>query len=106
MLFPLRYNDNTEVPLAELNAFREECFERFGGSSVGGVVDGEYRMRDGSKCVEKSTIVFIAVPEHQMGDAESMVRRWCKRLGQEAMYFERTGSKVQFLEPVDDGQLF
>ena len=100
LLFPLTFNDGTTVPQATLREFRDELFVIAGGSTVTGTVAGEYRMKSGKKQVDKSAQIWVALDRRDEHELRRVVAVYAGRLGQESMYFERTGSTVEFIEPV------
>jgi hypothetical protein len=104
LLFPLTYNDGTTIPLNIFREFREEVFVIAGGSTVTGTVDGEYRMtQTGEKRAETLLQVWVVIDKKDAPALRQVVAVYAGRLGQESMYFERTLSEVEFVEPIAVG---
>lgn len=59
LLIPLTFNDGSEIPPAILARIRTDFFEHFGGSTVEGTVEGEYRMNDGKKRAERLMKLWV-----------------------------------------------
>jgi hypothetical protein len=100
LLFPLTYNDGTAVPQAVLNEFKTELFVIAGGHTIAGTVKGEYRMKSGEKQVEDLLEIWVALEEADIPELRRVIAIYAERLGQESMYFERTKSIVEFVEPL------
>ena len=99
LLVPLNYNDGTEVPKKVLLDFQEKVFALAGGCTVAGTVEGAYRMADGKKQIDHLLQLWIVLKEEYVAELKQMVGELGARLGQEEMYFERTGSMVSFISP-------
>jgi hypothetical protein len=99
ILVPLNYNDGREVPNEIILDFYEEVFSLGGGITEAGTVKGAYRMKDGTKQIDHSLEIWIGIPEEFVADLKQLVGRLGAKLGQETMYFERTGSKIEFIPP-------
>jgi hypothetical protein len=67
---------------------------------IAGEVEGTYLMRSGGKQVDTTLEVWVAVEstEESLERLRQMVAAFGAVLGQETMYFDRTGSKVEFIE--------
>jgi hypothetical protein len=100
LLFPLTFNDGTVIPPEVLSEFKEQLFVIAGGHSIAGTVKGEYRMKSGSKQVEELLEIWVAVEEQDVPELRRLVAVYGQRLGQESMYFERTKSVVEFVQPL------
>lgn len=101
LLIPLTFNDGSAVPAETLNAMREEIFVAFNGWTVGGEVEGAYRMRQtGQKQVDRLLEVWVIVEETALPQLRQMVADFGARLGQESMYFEIGASEVEFILPL------
>jgi hypothetical protein len=101
LLLPLTYNDGSSVAKDTLDRILDELFLNFGGYTVAGEVEGAYRMKSGSKQVDTCLEVWVAV-ENDPESLDGLRRRvasFASLLGQESMYFERTGSNVEFITP-------
>lgn len=99
LLVPLNYNDGTEVPKEIILDFQGELFAIGGGYTIAGTVEGAYRMADGSKQVDRLLELWIGLSEEFVPDLEGLVGKLGATLGQESMYFERTGSRISFIPP-------
>ncbi len=99
LLIPLNYNDGTEISKEVILDFEEELFAIGGGCTNAGTVEGAYRMADGSKQIDQLLQLWIGLPEEFVPDLESLVGKLGATLGQESMYFERTGSRISFIPP-------
>lgn len=101
LLLPLTYNDGSAVATDVLHGMLEELFMSFGGYTVAGEVEGAYKMASGSKQVDTCLEVWIALESDQASQdhLRRIVSSFASRLGQETMYFERTGSTVEFIGP-------
>ncbi|MDP1660909.1 MAG: hypothetical protein Q8L55_03250, partial [Phycisphaerales bacterium] len=81
--------------LAEVRA---DLFEHFGGSTIDGVVDGEYRMDDGQKRSEKLLKIWVPVEkDEQVTLVKKLAKKYCKLFKQESICFELTDAKVEFI---------
>jgi hypothetical protein len=101
LLLPLTYNDGSAVAKDVLERILEELFINFHGYTVAGEVEGAYRMSSGSKQVDTCLEVWVASENDQgsLDQLRRMVASFASLLGQETMYFERTGSAVEFIGP-------
>jgi hypothetical protein len=103
LLVPLNYNDGTEVPKEIILDFEMELFALGGGCTNAGTVEGAYQMADGSRQVDQLLQLWIGLPEEYVPELETLVGQLGKKLGQESMYFERTGSRITFIPPQCSG---
>jgi hypothetical protein len=104
LLIPLAFNDGSRVPRRMLTDIRDELFVEFAGSTIQGTVEGDYMMSDGAKQTDISQLVWVLVEEGREDRVQVLrrtVKKWGRKLGQESMYLERTGSTVELL-PCDD----
>ena len=99
LLIPLNYNDGRGVPNEIILDFQEELFALGGGFTEAGTVKGAYRMEDGRKQVDHSLEIWIMIREEFVSDLKQLVGRLGAKLGQESMYFERTGGTIDFIPP-------
>jgi hypothetical protein len=100
LLFPLTFNDGSKVPKKVLEAFKDELFVLAGGYTIAGTVTGAYRMKSGGKQVDKLLEVWVAPEDKDVPALRQVVGVYAGKLGQESMYFERTGSTVEFVPPL------
>lgn len=99
LLLPTSYNDGTEVPFAEVSRAFMEIDRSFDGYSVGGFVDGKYKMADGTKAKDKSVVAWVIVNESQVEEVRTKAARIAAILKQEALYFEVTDVDQDFVKP-------
>jgi hypothetical protein len=99
VLIPLTYNDGTGIPLAVIESIQDELFLVFHGWTIEGTVKGAYRMRGGQKQVEDLLKLSVVLAAAQLPALESMVGRWCARLGQEVMLLKVADSLIKFVPP-------
>jgi hypothetical protein len=77
-----------------------EIIEAFNGWTVAGEVKGSYRMsKTGKKQVDRLLHVWVAVEKKVIPQLKEMVARFGALLGQEAMYFEVSESRVELIPP-------
>src|SRR3954447_1500461 len=96
LLVPLNYNDTSEVPAEVRDQLFEELYVLAGGYHIAGTGTGAYRMRNGSRQVDRSLEVWIAVEEADVPALKRIVAAYATILDQEALYLERTGGTVEF----------
>lgn len=96
LLVPLLFNDRTEIPQDVLDRILAVLC---GGYRIAGRGSGAYRMRDGSKQVEETLEVWAAIAPADIPKLIALVKGFCSELGQECIWFERTGATVEFLGP-------
>ena len=99
LLLPLTFNDGSVVPQETFDAIFDELFVLCDGYTVAGEVRGAYRMQTGAKQVDSSVEVWVAVGADQLDELRRLVAGFGTMLGQETMYFERTGASVEFVAP-------
>lgn len=104
ILLPLKYNDETEVPTSVINNIKREIDEAFDGHTVGGTVEGTYRMADGDMKGDTSLEIWIVVDPEKLNVLRSMVSRFARTLKQESIYFEVTDSKVELIGPETESE--
>jgi hypothetical protein len=100
LLLPLNYNDGTAVPRKMRNRILDEIFDFADGYGQAGEVTGAYRMKDGSKQVDRSLIIWIGIHEKQKAVLRRLVAKFARELGQESLYLERTGGTIEFIRPL------
>jgi hypothetical protein len=103
ILVPLNYNDGTPVPGKVITQIRRELDEAFDGHTIGGTVEGTYRMASGAMAHDMCLEIWIAVEPLQEELLRKMTARYAKMLKQESIWFEVTNSKVDFIRPDDEG---
>lgn len=103
LLMPLTYNDGTEVPKELRDQFFDELFVLAGGHHVAGEGRGAYRMQDGTKQVDRSLEVWVALEEEDVPALRRIVATYAGLLKQESLYLERTGGTVEFITPLIAG---
>jgi hypothetical protein len=99
LLLPLTFNDGSVVPQETFNAIYDQLFILCDGYTVAGEVRGAYRMQTGAKQVDSSVEVWAAVAPDRIDELRRLVAGIGTMLGQETMYFERTGASVEFVAP-------
>jgi hypothetical protein len=103
ILVPLNYNDGTPVPRKVLTQIRRELDEAFDGHTIGGTVEGTYRMANGSMAQDACLEVWVAIEPFQQELLRKMTAKYARMLKQESIWFEVTNSKVDFIRPDDEG---
>lgn len=103
VLVPLRFNDGKEVPNNIILDFQEKLFLLGGGFTLAGTVEGAYKMADGKKQIDHSQTYWIGVPADATEELRAIVSELGETLGQESMYLEHTGSKIEFVPPSRSG---
>lgn len=103
VLVPLRFNDGTQVPNDVILDFQEKLFLLGGGFTLAGTVEGAYLMADGKKQIDHSQTYWIGVPEDRIDELRTIVSELGDTLGQESMYLEHTGSRIEFVPPSRSG---
>jgi hypothetical protein len=100
VLIPLTDNDGVPFSAEAIEAIFDEIFATFRGWTIEGTVKGAYQMRSsGQKRVEELLKVSIILSASQVADLETMVGRWCARLGQEVMLLKITDLAIKFVLP-------
>lgn len=100
VLIPLTDNDGASFSAETIEAICDEIFGTFHGWTIEGTVKGAYQMRStGQKRVEEMLKVSIILAASQVADLETMIGRWCARLGQEVMLLKIADSVVKFVLP-------
>ena len=66
-------------------------------------MEGAYRMKSGKKQLDKLLQIWVSPEAENVAALRQVVAVYAERLGQESMYFERTGGKVEFLTPLQAG---
>ena len=103
LLIPLNYNDGAKVPDDMLNKIYDDFYVLANGYANVGTAIGAYRMKDGSKQVDHSAIVWVGIDEGDEEKLKQLAGDIARRLGQEAIYLERTGGTIEFIPPLRVG---
>lgn len=86
---PTHYNDGSQVQPVEMQAIVAELFQRFGGATVSGPVQGHWiDSVTGQAYSDESLRVEIATDRERLAEVQTVVVEIGKRLKQEAMYLE------------------
>jgi hypothetical protein len=100
VLIPLTDNDGTPFSAETIESIFDEIFDTFRGWTIEGTVKGAYQMRStGAKRVEELLKVSIVLAASQVAELETMVGRWCTRLGQEVMLLKIADLVIKFVPP-------
>lgn len=106
LLIPLTFNDGSEVPSEVMQSIRGELLIAFGGWTIVGTVEGAYRMQaTGQEQMDRLLHVWVVIEDDRIDELKSMVARWGKLFGQEAMYFETAESTIDFIPPANGEEL-
>src|SRR5947209_2671887 len=99
-LIPLRFNDGREVPVEQIRRILEELVVQFRGCSDEGITKGQWIDPEKSQLYrDESRRVSIVCDNRLLWEAQQVVIRIRRELGQRAMYFEvRDYDGVQILE--------
>ncbi|MGD0092535.1 MAG: hypothetical protein ABSE73_21680 [Planctomycetota bacterium] len=97
LLIPLKLNDGSPVPKEVLASIGVRLYGLCSGYTNRGPVIGAYRMADGRKQTDPSREIWCLVQPSQLDQLRDLVRQFGRELGQESMYFEVTGSEVDFI---------
>jgi len=103
LLLPLTYNDHSPIPKTVRDHIFDELFILAGGYHIAGVGRGAYRMKNGSKQVDRSLEVWVAIEEEDIPLLKQLVAKIGEMLKQESIYLERTGASVEFIAPAAVG---
>ena len=104
ILLPTYYNDGKGVPETVISGILRKIDEVFDGHGVHGIVDGTFRMPDGSMAADKSLVVWVAVDPDKVDVLRKMTRQFARTLKQEAIYFEVMNSEVEFIGPEPENE--
>jgi hypothetical protein len=99
LLLPTLYNDGTEVPPTVMSRVVMEIARAFDGVSFGGLVEGIYKMADGTTAKDKSIVAWVTVDKRQLEEVRMKAARIAAILKQEALYFEVTDVEQDFVKP-------
>ena len=84
---PIRDNDGRELT-AERSELEDELYLHFLAWTKLGIVQGAYRMSDGTRMVDEHQAYAILLDEILVPDVEDVLRRFKAKTLQEAMYLE------------------
>lgn len=101
LLVPTKFNDGADVPGSIFLELQDQLFANFDGWTVEGRVTGAYRMKDGSQAIDDSIVYWIVIRAGQEKTLRGLVAALAKKLGQESMFLERTGSTVDFVQATE-----
>jgi hypothetical protein len=99
ILLPLNYNDGSAVPKQVLREALQALYELADGYTVEGRVQGVYRMAGGRKQDDELLKVWVLIAPEKGGALRELVSGFCRRLGQECIWLERTFGYVEFVGP-------
>lgn len=99
LLVPLRYNDGRKIPKRVFDVIFDDIFTLGNGITFAHSTKGAYRMADGSKKVDECTCIWIGVKKADIPALKRLVAEIGALLGQESMYLERSGGRVEFIPP-------
>ena len=99
LLIPKAYNDGNPIPPEVLYSVFERIYIAYNGWTDALEVVGAYRMQSGVKQVERMIQVWVVLDESEIPELRRMTADFCTELKQEAIYFEITGSVVEFVGP-------
>lgn len=77
----------------------ETLYEEFGGVSQGGIAKGLWKMEDGSKAKDNSSIMWVVIEEEKVPLLKKLIKRFAHLLKQEAIYVEVMDCDVEFIGP-------
>jgi transcriptional regulator with GAF, ATPase, and Fis domain len=99
-LLPMRFNDGRDVPAEQISQILDELALQFGGCSDEGITKGQWLdPKDRTLYRDESRRVSVSCDNRLLFEAQQVVVRIGRELGQRAMYFEvRDYDGVQILE--------
>ena len=87
VFLPVRDNDGRDLT-AERQAAEDDLFMIYLGWTFLGMVQGAYRMTDGSRAIDDHRAYAIMTEETGLPDIEDVLRRFKGKTSQEAIYME------------------
>jgi hypothetical protein len=99
LLLPLTYNDRSKVPKGVRKRILDDLYRLAGGYHIAGEGKGAYRMKAGLKQVDRSVEVWVVIEEEDEAALKELVAGFAESLEQEAIYFEKIASTVEFIPP-------
>src|SRR3712207_2232685 len=97
LLLPLTFNDGSAVPRETFDLIYDGLYLLCDGYTIAGEVQGAYRMQNGAKQADACVEVWVAIERGRLEELRRLVAQFGSLLGQETMYFERTGAVVEFV---------
>ncbi len=104
ILLPEKYNDGTTVPEKVINGILKEIDTVFDGHTIGGNVQGTYRMSNGHMVTDISLVVWVAVNSNKIEILKKMAGQFARTLKQESIYFEVMDSTITFIKPTPESE--
>jgi predicted xylose isomerase-like sugar epimerase len=99
ILLPLNHNDGSAVPKEVLREALQALYELADGYTVEGHVRGAYRMTSGRKQEDELLKVWVLLAPDKADALRKLVGEFCRRLGQEKIWLERTFGYVELVGP-------
>jgi hypothetical protein len=84
---PIKDNDGREL-VTEKNDLEMELYLRFVGWTFLGIVQGAYRMEDGTRAIDEHRAYAIVLDESRIPEVEEVLREFKAKTTQEAIYLE------------------
>ena len=84
---PVCDNDGRELT-AEREAVEDDLFLIFIGWTFLGMVQGAYRMTDGTRSIDEHRAYAVMTDDSHIGEIEDILRRFKAKTTQEAIYME------------------
>jgi hypothetical protein len=104
LLIPLNFQDGSTVPDEVMDQILDDLYVLGDGYTTVGTGKGAYRMKDGSKQIDHTSVIWIGVEEEQESTLKRLVSEFAHRLGQESIYLEKTGGTIEFIPPPSSGE--
>ncbi|HEY4330828.1 MAG TPA: hypothetical protein VGN88_13890 [Phycisphaerae bacterium] len=105
ILLPMNYNDGTKVSREVLKRVIAELYDLANGYTIEGKIRGAYRMKSGQKQEDDHLKIWVLISPEDAEPLRELVRKFCRELGQESMWLEKTMSIVEFVEgDLPDGE--
>ena len=99
ILLPLNFNDGSAVPKKVLREALEALCELADGYTIEGNVQGVYRMTSGRKQEDVLMKVWVLIGPEKADALKKLVSGFCRRMGQEKIWMERTFGFVELVGP-------
>jgi hypothetical protein len=97
IFLPLADNDGRDLSAERADA-EDQVFLLFGGWTRLGLVQGSYKMADGSKAVDAHEAIAVVVDEDRLDNLRDVVLGFKARTTQESIYFEvQYRTEIEFL---------
>jgi hypothetical protein len=84
---PIKDNDGREL-VSEKDDLEMELYIRFVGWTFLGIVQGAYRMKDGTRAIDEHRAYAIVLDESRISEVEEVLREFKTKTTQEAIYLE------------------